>query len=165
MVYATFHFEGKDEPVTLAFPAVARGLVWMGNRPNRCKVTGDVQDVDADDLKYWLANHIQPALAERGKITVDFVTPGEEPKGEMIPPVDNTAPKGAIEKASAIMKYFEYAHLPEELQEVSAQLCEVAEHLDATLPDSEEKRTGLRKLLEAKDCFVRAHFETGTYPR
>lgn len=55
-----------------------------------------------------------------------------------------------------IMKYFEYAHLPPHLQEVSEQLCDLAKHMDATLPDGAEKSAGLRKLLEAKDCFVRA---------
>jgi len=60
---------------------------------------------------------------------------------------------------SPIMKFFEYEHLPEQLQVVSAQLCEVAFHLDSTLPAGDEKTAGLRKLLEAKDCFVRASLE------
>lgn len=55
-----------------------------------------------------------------------------------------------------IMKYFEYEHLPLELRAVSQQICEVAKALDAFLPDGPEKSAGLRKLLEAKDCFVRA---------
>ena len=55
-----------------------------------------------------------------------------------------------------IMKYFEYAHLPEHLQRISAPLCSIAQTLDAEIPDGPEKVAGLRKLLEAKDCFVRA---------
>lgn len=55
-----------------------------------------------------------------------------------------------------MLKYFEYKHLPAHLQEVSKVLCEAAEHMDKTLPESAEKTAGLRKLLEAKDCFVRA---------
>lgn len=55
-----------------------------------------------------------------------------------------------------IMQFFEYAHLPERLQEVSKPICEVAKHYDATVADSAEKTAGLRKLLEAKDCLVRA---------
>lgn len=57
---------------------------------------------------------------------------------------------------SAIMKYFEYKHLPERLQAISQPICEAAIHMDKTLPDGPEKSAGLRKLLEAKDCFVRA---------
>ena len=55
-----------------------------------------------------------------------------------------------------IMKYFEYAHLPEKLQAVSKPIGDVAKHMDETLPDGAEKSAGLRKLLEAKDCLVRA---------
>jgi hypothetical protein len=58
--------------------------------------------------------------------------------------------------ATPIMKYFEYAHLPENLQAVSKPIGDLAKQLDASLPDSAEKSAGLRKLLEAKDCLVRA---------
>jgi ferritin-like protein len=54
------------------------------------------------------------------------------------------------------MQFFSYAHLPERLQGVSLPFFELASHLDATLPDNAEKTTALRKLLEAKDCAVRA---------
>jgi hypothetical protein len=57
---------------------------------------------------------------------------------------------------SPIMKYFAYAHLPESLQEVSQPIAELANALDQTLPDGPEKSVGLRKMLEAKDAFVRA---------
>lgn len=55
-----------------------------------------------------------------------------------------------------IMRYFEYAHLPEKLQVVSQPVCELAITMNKNLPDGPEKSAGLRKLLEAKDCFVRA---------
>lgn len=55
-----------------------------------------------------------------------------------------------------IMKYFEYSHLPEHLQAVSKPICETAKQMNKTLEPSAEKTAGLRKLLEAKDCLVRA---------
>ena len=58
--------------------------------------------------------------------------------------------------ANPIMKYFDYAHLPAELQEVSRPVGELAKSMDLVLTDGPEKSFGLRKLLEAKDCFVRA---------
>jgi len=58
--------------------------------------------------------------------------------------------------ANAIMKYFKYDHLPEHLQEVSKPIGDLAKEMDDTLPDGPEKSAGLRKLLEAKDCLVRA---------
>lgn len=57
---------------------------------------------------------------------------------------------------SPILKYFEYAHLPAHLQEVSKPIGDLAKLMDETLPDGAEKSAGLRKLLEAKDCLVRA---------
>jgi hypothetical protein len=58
--------------------------------------------------------------------------------------------------ATNVDKYFVYEHLPPHLQEVSKPLSELAKLMDETLPDGAEKSTGMRKLLEAKDCFVRA---------
>ena len=58
--------------------------------------------------------------------------------------------------SNPIMKYFKFDHLPPHLQEVSKPLGELAQQMDEQLPDSPEKSAGLRKLLEAKDCFVRA---------
>lgn len=55
-----------------------------------------------------------------------------------------------------IIKYFKYDHLPEKLQGVSKEFAMLATSLNDTLPESAEKSAGLRKLLEAKDCFVRA---------
>jgi hypothetical protein len=54
------------------------------------------------------------------------------------------------------MKYFAYVHLPEKLQEVSKPIGDLALAMDVKLPDGPEKSAGLRKLLEAKDCLVRA---------
>ncbi|MDO6799397.1 hypothetical protein [Shimia thalassica] len=55
-----------------------------------------------------------------------------------------------------ILKYFDYEHLPEHLQTASKPFGDLARQMDADLFDGPEKATGLRKLLEAKDCFVRA---------
>lgn len=58
-----------------------------------------------------------------------------------------------------IMKHFAYSHLPQPLFDVSRQVCELADAMNLQLPDGPEKSAGLRKLLEAKDCFVRAKLE------
>lgn len=58
--------------------------------------------------------------------------------------------------SSPILKYFEFEHLPPHLQAASRPIGELARQLDAELPDGAEKSAGLRKLLEAKDCMVRA---------
>ena len=58
-----------------------------------------------------------------------------------------------------LMKFFKYSHLPQPLMDVSQSCCEFALEMDLTLSESAEKTAGLRKLLEAKDCFVRARLE------
>ena len=55
-----------------------------------------------------------------------------------------------------ILRYFTYEHLPEHLQVVSRPLCDLAYTLALSVPHGPELMAGLRKLLEAKDCFVRA---------
>lgn len=60
------------------------------------------------------------------------------------------------EPTRELMRFFHYGHLPYELQEISAPCFELALQMLDHLPDSRELTVGLRKLLEAKDCFVRA---------
>lgn len=57
------------------------------------------------------------------------------------------------------IKYFAYEHLPAHLQEISKPLGDLARQMENKLPDGPEKSAGMRKLLEAKDCFVRAALE------
>jgi len=56
-----------------------------------------------------------------------------------------------------ILRYFKYDHLPEHLQEVSKPFCEMAQQIASGPTSGPETTTALRKLLEAKDCYVRAH--------
>lgn len=56
----------------------------------------------------------------------------------------------------AIVKYFAWSHLPPHLQQISKPLGDLAVDMVELLPDGPELTAGLRKLLEAKDCFVRA---------
>jgi hypothetical protein len=56
-----------------------------------------------------------------------------------------------------IAQWFGYSHLPDGApRRMSAEVAELAEWVITELPDSPELTAGLRKLLEAKDCFVRA---------
>ncbi|MCP4159307.1 MAG: hypothetical protein GY760_04480, partial [Deltaproteobacteria bacterium] len=57
------------------------------------------------------------------------------------------------------LEYFKYKHLPKKLQEISKPFHELAVLMNDILPHSQynnEKSVMLRKLLEAKDCAVRA---------
>lgn len=54
-----------------------------------------------------------------------------------------------------LLDLFDYEHLPLRLQSVSKELHDVAYLMTGYLDDGPELSTGLRKLLEAKDCFER----------
>jgi hypothetical protein len=60
-----------------------------------------------------------------------------------------------------ILRYFAFDHLPEHLQQFSRPFAETVNTMMATFNeetgDRAELVSGLRKLLEAKDCFVRAN--------
>lgn len=58
-----------------------------------------------------------------------------------------------------MLKWFRHEHLPADLREVAAPCAALAMEMDA-LPEGAEKTAGMRKLLEAKDCFVRAKLES-----
>ena len=60
------------------------------------------------------------------------------------------------------MRWFEYDHFPAEARTsrlLAGIIHTLAYTVDEVLPESAEKTAGLRKLLEAKDCFVRAAVE------
>lgn len=63
-----------------------------------------------------------------------------------------------------ILKFFQYEHLPPALQEISRPFGDLARWMVSVLPDSAERSAGLRKLLEAKDCAVRASMEHESRP-
>lgn len=55
-----------------------------------------------------------------------------------------------------MLQFFAYEHLPQHLQAVSKPFCDLAHQIASTYPANPERTAGLRKLLEAKDCIVRA---------
>jgi len=58
--------------------------------------------------------------------------------------------------ADPLLQFFSYEHLPVHLQSISAPFCKLAFDMEVLLPRNPERTVMLRKLLEAKDCAVRA---------
>lgn len=56
----------------------------------------------------------------------------------------------------ALLRWFEFDHLAGKPQATSEAVHDLAHEMVTCLPDGPELTAGLRKLLEAKDCFVRA---------
>lgn len=61
-----------------------------------------------------------------------------------------------------MLKWFEYAHLPPHLQDVSKPFGELAQTLVNSVEAGPERTVALRKLLEAKDAAVRAKLNPGS---
>lgn len=55
-----------------------------------------------------------------------------------------------------VLQFFAYTHLSEPLQDVSRPFSELANQIANVFPGNPEAASALRKLLEAKDCAVRA---------
>jgi ferritin-like protein len=60
------------------------------------------------------------------------------------------------EEGKYLMQFFHYEQLPDRLKEINKPFCELARFIEATLPNNPQKTSALRKLLESKDCAVRA---------
>lgn len=63
---------------------------------------------------------------------------------------------GEAKTQDPIMQFFGYKHLPPPLQAISRPFFEIADCVHTELPDNPERAACLRKILEAKDCAVRA---------
>lgn len=79
---------------------------------------------------------------------------GKRPK-EIVVSSPSSEPK-RLTPSQQILRFFEWKHLPKNLQPISQQFQLTAIWMESNLPDGPEKTVGLRKLLEAKDCAVRA---------
>lgn len=55
-----------------------------------------------------------------------------------------------------MLQFFTYEHLPKHLQDVSRSFRDLAQRIVEEVPQNPERTVALRKLLEAKDCAVRA---------
>jgi hypothetical protein len=60
------------------------------------------------------------------------------------------------EASARLLKFFQYAHLPENLQVIAREFADLADWIVEHVPPGPERTVALRKLLEAKDCAVRA---------
>lgn len=58
-----------------------------------------------------------------------------------------------------LLQFFAYDHLREDLKAVSKPFGDLAHQIVETLPSNPERTVALRKLLEAKDCAVRAFLD------
>lgn len=109
-----------------------------------------------DPARSWPVEAETPmffAVIQSKENPVPLPTPDEDadvPRGREISVWDNRH-----QSVAHFKPLFAFEHLPEHLQEISRPCAELAAAMLMTLPDGPELTVGLRKLLEAKDAFVR----------
>jgi hypothetical protein len=69
--------------------------------------------------------------------------------------------EGRHESVRQVASWFTYEHLTGHARQTSEEVCRLVVGMLLTIPDSPELTVGLRKLLEAKDCLVRASLAGG----
>lgn len=75
--------------------------------------------------------------------------------------IEGPVPLDQVARRYPVLRFFTYRHLPPHLWDTSRRLHDLAWEMAALLPYDPETSAGLRKLLEAKDCLVRAALNTG----
>ena len=84
-------------------------------------------------------------------------TAGEAGRDGEAPHAGGADAAGRHDSVQQVVRWFAYEHLPAgKPRHISALCAAMAGELLRELPDSPELTAGLRKLLEAKDCLVRA---------
>lgn len=70
--------------------------------------------------------------------------------------MSDTQQAPATPEHEPMLRYFKFDHLPPHLRPASAPWWDLACIIVATVPRNAERTVALRKLLEGKDCAVRA---------
>jgi len=82
--------------------------------------------------------------------------PGDSVPNDNFVHYETTPGEKAIAEEEPLMEFFKYGHLREPLRSVSSAFCGLAQDIVLNLAPNDERTHALRKLLEAKDCAVRA---------
>lgn len=77
-------------------------------------------------------------------------------KGDSTATLDEQLAEAIIATGDTILRYFKHGHLPPQLQAKSAPFAVLALQIVREYPRNPERTMALRKILEGKDCAVRA---------
>jgi ATP-dependent Clp protease ATP-binding subunit ClpA len=107
--------------------------------------------------RYDAVNYISHGIAKRPGPTESRSTlVEEEPLSRSTLVEEEPLSRSTLVEEEPLLQFFAYEHLPEHLREHGKPFGDLARRLVETLPRNPERTMALRKLLEAKDCAVRA---------
>jgi len=129
------------------YKKATNGVVKIENQPKRKK-----------DKKGKKTQALKKKPGRKAKAKKDEAAPVNGARDGVLAPIPLDGRGGAISvrRSSPIVTFFDQDYLPMYLQKVIEPCRDLAHRMEGTLPDCAEKTTGLRKLLEAKDAFIRA---------
>lgn len=130
----------------------------FGTNPEQQKERAKLQTVTAPGRGYTIAPEVRAEGALAGKPAPEATQQQADPEeirkaiaeGRATPPLH-------VMMGEPMLQWFDYAHLPPHLQHISMHFAGLAIWITETLPRNPERTVGLRKLLEAKDCALRAY--------
>lgn len=133
--------------------------IWADHLHGVCKGVDALLDVATEGRSAGFRGALRAALIEHLAELLRYVSAYN--------PATNTTTGGPMHVADVtdddrhpatrhLARFFDSRHLRPELRRVAADCEQLAAAMILALPDGPELTAGLRKLLEAKDCFVRA---------
>ena len=132
-------------------------LLYQAAGLNRTKaVISKFNDTSMKRKAPFILVSLQPMWGMAGSSTPDMPAGSRAPAGaEEIHPAPRQFSAEEL-AADPILRFFHFEHLPPTLRGISAQFCRMASLIIDSCPRNAERTAALRKLLEAKDCAVRA---------
>lgn len=141
-------------PIREVFTDNASGKLWVGDYYGRkALLLADMSNASHSAL----LGRIYVALKSGEQVIshpADFEA-AKSAKPEIHPPPAEFTPEQL--KTDEVLRFFDYAHLPPKLAKISAPYAALALKTVTELPRCAERTKALNKLLEAKDCAVRAN--------
>ena len=141
-------------PIREAFKSAMDDFVWVGDDYGR-KATLP------KDMSYLQPRHLLGFVyvaLKSGDVVISTQHDFEQAKRSIpavYPPAAEFTPEQL--KTDEVLRFFHYAHLPPKLAKISAPYAALALKTVTELPRCAERTKALNKLLEAKDCAVRAN--------
>lgn len=125
-------------------------LSVLGRRPDALKET--ISSINTGVMFRANDGEVLPPRVFDGDLSFPAASDLKASAGGTDSVQDRDAPHPAVRQ---LLRFFEYAHLPPALQAISKPFADLAQVI-ANGPQNAEATVALRKLLESKDCAVRA---------
>lgn len=127
-----------------------------GTTDGVCRSTGAACRPGLPDVVAAATDHLDARAAAGNPSVPDWVIPGLYEDLAGTADYYSRLADGHDERVVELMGYFAWSHLRPDLQGIKGPIADLAASMLSRVGEGEELLAGLRKLLEASDCLVRA---------